>query len=204
MSSIVAAQESDLGIRIAERVRGLRSERGYSLDMLAARSGVSRSAISMIERQATSPTAVVLERIATGLNVPLASLFDPPTGEELANPVSLRRKQHCWKDPQSGYTRRNISPPRWDSPIQIVEVVFPPNATVSYETTERDVVIHQQVWVLTGRIDVTRGPETHNLETGDCVAMMVDQPITFSNPYERQARYTVVIVSDATRSRRVS
>ncbi|MBN9114835.1 MAG: helix-turn-helix transcriptional regulator, partial [Pandoraea sp.] len=47
----------DINERIARRVRDLRSERGYSLDTLAERSGVSRSSISLIERAQTSPTA---------------------------------------------------------------------------------------------------------------------------------------------------
>jgi transcriptional regulator with XRE-family HTH domain len=61
--------------QIAERVRRLRSARGFTLEALANASGVSRSAISLIERAETSPTAVVLERLATGLGVPLAVNF---------------------------------------------------------------------------------------------------------------------------------
>src|SRR3974390_2318291 len=83
----------DLTARLAGRGRGLRAERGYSLDTLAARSGVSRSAISMIERCATSPTAVVLERLATGLSVPLASLFEPEVDTGAPSPVARRADQ---------------------------------------------------------------------------------------------------------------
>ncbi len=69
---------ADLNQRIAERVRDLRAARGLSLDALATKSGVSRSMISLIERGESSPTAVVLEQLATGLGVTLASLFDAP------------------------------------------------------------------------------------------------------------------------------
>jgi transcriptional regulator with XRE-family HTH domain len=69
---------SSLNQRIAERVRELRAAKSLSLDALAAKSGVSRSMISLIERGESSPTAVVLERLATGLGVMLASLFDAP------------------------------------------------------------------------------------------------------------------------------
>ena len=50
----------------------------HVLQALAERSGVSRSMISLIERGESSPTAVLLERLATGLSVPLAALFDAP------------------------------------------------------------------------------------------------------------------------------
>jgi len=83
--------------RLARRVQGLRAALGLSLDELAARSGVSRSMISLIERSQSSPTAVVLERLAVGLNVSLASLFEPD--EPRAGPVSRRAEQLEWRDP---------------------------------------------------------------------------------------------------------
>jgi len=81
----------DINDRIASRVRQIRAERGLSLEALAEGSGVSRSMISLIERGESSPTAVVLEKLATGLGVPLASLFDAPAAP--ADPVSRRKDQ---------------------------------------------------------------------------------------------------------------
>jgi len=204
MSSRTTAGHSDLSGRIASRLRDLRAERGHSLDALAARSGVSRSAISMIERGATSPTAVVLERLATALDVPLGSLFDPPADRKPPSPFARLTDQPRWRDPQSGYLRRSVSPPGWPSPIRITEVAFPPGAAVSYETAGREVTIHQQVWVLAGRIEVTVGPLTHALEAGDCLAMRVDQPIAYRNPTAETARYAVVIVAEPAPARRTS
>ncbi len=68
----------DINIRIAQQVREIRLARGYTLDILASRCQVSRSAISLIERGEASPTAVVLEKLANGLGVPLTQLFDSP------------------------------------------------------------------------------------------------------------------------------
>ena len=110
--------EGDLDRRIAGRVRGLRAVRGLTLDALAERSGVSRSMISLIERGESSPTAVLLERLATGLEVPLATLFDAPGSTR--EPVARRADQREWRDPDSGYVRRNVSPSGFASPIQIV------------------------------------------------------------------------------------
>src|ERR1700688_286016 len=131
----------DLDQRIAERVRGLRAARGLTLEMLAERSGVSRSMISLIERGESSPTAVLLERLATGLEVPLATLFAAPGPS--AAPVARRADQLEWRDPASGYVRRNISPSGFASPIQIVEVTFPAGARVAFDTSSRAVRVHQ-------------------------------------------------------------
>jgi transcriptional regulator with XRE-family HTH domain len=197
-ASIMEDTASGLNRRIAERVGELRAARGLSLDTLASKSGVSRSMISLIERGESSPTAVVLEKLAAGLGVTLASLFDtpaaaaqPPTG-----PVARRGDQPQWQDPASGYLRRNVSPPGVPQPMQIVEVHFPPGGRVAFETGARDIRVHQQVWVLEGAIDITLGVERYRLREGDCLAMQLDRPTMFHNPTRKPARYAVVIASD--------
>jgi transcriptional regulator with XRE-family HTH domain len=179
--------------RIAARVRQIRADRGLSLEALAEASDVSRSMISLIERGESSATAVVLEKLATGLGVPLASLFDAPAAP--ADPVSRRAAQVEWRDPGSGYLRRNVSPAGFPSPLRIVEVDFPPGARVAYETGPRPGVTHQQVWVLQGAIEVTLGGERFDLGTGDCLAMVLDRPVAYHNPTQKPARYAVVIVA---------
>src|SRR5688572_199622 len=151
---------SHLNQRIAERVRELRAARRLSLDALASKSGVSRSMISLIERGESSPTAVVLEKLAAGLGVVLASLFDAPAAVAArapSGPVARRDDQPQWQDPASGYLRRNVSPPGVPQPMQIVEVRFRPGGRVAFETGGRDTRVHQQVWVLAGAIDITVG-----------------------------------------------
>lgn len=185
----------DLNERIAERVRGLRAARSLSLEALATRSGVSRSMISVIERGESSPTAVVLEKLATALGVTLASLFDAPAAASAAppGPIARRKDQLEWRDPASGYVRRNVSPPGMGQPMQIVEVQFPAGGRVAFENASRDERVHQQVWVLGGTIEITVGRERHRLGEGDCMAMQLGQPIMFHNPTRKAARYAVVI-----------
>jgi transcriptional regulator with XRE-family HTH domain len=189
---------TDLQTRIAQRVGELRAAQGLSLDTLAASSGVSRSMISQIERGQSSPTAVVLERLATGLGVALVALFDAPPAAHAAPPQPVARvaDQLPWRDPQSGYVRRNVSPAGFLSPIQIVEVLFPPRARVTYETSVRVPRVHQQVWVLEGRMQVSVGDVLHTLGAGDCLAMVLDQVTSFHNPTRSAARYAVVVASE--------
>lgn len=177
--------------RIAAQVAGLRSGQGLSLDALAARSGVSRSMLSLIERGEASPTAVVLEKIATALGVALAVLFDDAASP--ASPLSRGADRSTWRDPHSGYVRRNISPPNFPSPIRIVEVELPAGARVAYETAEREPGMHQQVWVLEGSIELTVGNVTHRLAEDDCLAMALGEPTAFHNSSRRKARYIVAI-----------
>lgn len=98
-----ALNMTDLG----GRIRAERLSRGLSLEDLAARSTVSRSMLSGVERGEKAPTVLVLDRIATGLDTSIARLL----GEQRStSPVLLRKEeQHIAKDP-SGWERRILSP----------------------------------------------------------------------------------------------
>ena len=196
-SSMKESAAADLNQRIAQRVRDLRAARGLSLEAVAAKSGVSRSMISLIERGESSPTAVVLERLATGLGVAMASLFDAP--KPPPTPLARAKEQPPWRDPQSGYVRRNVSPGGAGSPIQIVEVNFPAGARVAYETGPREPRVHQQIWVQEGSIDVTVGDQRYRLQAGDCLALVLDRPLMYHNPTRKPARYAVVLCNEAFR-----
>jgi transcriptional regulator with XRE-family HTH domain len=195
-----AGVTQDINARIASRVRGLRTDLGMTLDTLAARCDVSRSMISLIERGESSPTAVVLEKIASGLDVSLATLFDDSNAP--ASPVSRRDDRTPWRDPQSGYVRRNISPANFPSPIQIVEIVLPAGASIAYETGARDVSMHQQIWVQEGSVEVRLGRVTYRLSEDDCLAMQLNEPTAFRNRTRKPARYLVIVATEHARASR--
>lgn len=186
---------TDLDTRLGARIKALRAAHGLSLDALAARSGVSRSMISLVERGQASPTASVLDKLAAGLGTSLAALFSEEARAD-APPVSRRAEQAVWRDPQSGYRRRNLSPPGFPSPIELVEVELPPGARVAYEGSARAAGVHQQVVVLAGRVVLSIGTATHVLEAGDCAAMRLDGPIMFHNPGVEASRHLVALVAE--------
>lgn len=187
---------------LAKRIRELRKTRGYSLDKLAELSGVSRSMISLIEREETSPTAAVLNKLADALDVTLASLFSDESLSMPEQPLVRFSEQQVWKDPASGYVRRHVSPSGYASPIELVEVTFPAGKSVAFESVMRNVVIHQQVWVLEGEMEITLGEMTWHLQTGDCLAMELGQHIVFRNPTRHQARYAVALTTLSSTSRK--
>jgi len=189
---------SDLNSHLAARLRDLRGERGLTLDGLAERTGVSRSMISLIERGESSPTAAVLDRLSAGLGVTLASLFAEKESAA-ASPLARRGEQRVWRDPDSGYLRRNLSAPGFPSPIELVEVILPAGAHVAYDTAQRSVGVSQQIWMIEGEIALTVGHETYGLAAGDCLSMRLDQPVVFRNPGGDVARYLVALAADPAR-----
>jgi XRE family transcriptional regulator, regulator of sulfur utilization len=74
----------ELTERIARNLAAIREQRHYSLDELAALTGVSRSMLRQVEKGDSSPTISTLWKIANGLKVSFTSLVK----EEKA-PVSV-------------------------------------------------------------------------------------------------------------------
>lgn len=181
----------ELETAIGDRIRLLRQQRAMTLDDLAARSGVSRAMISKVERGEASPTAQLLARLCATLGTTLSRFF--ATEEEAASPLSRRGDQRLWRDPETGYIRRSVSPEGVSSPVDIVEVEFPPGARVVFAPHQIETGTTQHVWVFSGRLNMTLADETHVLEAGDCLFMALGDGHIFHNPYEETARYAVIL-----------
>jgi transcriptional regulator with XRE-family HTH domain len=191
-------QATALDRAIGLRIRVLRDDRRLTLDELAARSEVSRAMLSRIERGESSPTAQLLGRVCGGLGVTLSTLF--AAVEAPPSPVSRRADQVAWRDPASGYVRRQVSPPGTGSPAEIVDVRFPAGATVAFEA-QRLAGVDQHIYMLDGKMELSLGEEIHRLEAGDCLHMRLDRPVVFRNLSEKPARYIVVLAHAAGRGR---
>jgi len=187
--------------QIASRLKDLRARRELTLEDLARRSAVSRSMISLIERGESSPTASVLDRLAAGLGVTLAALFADSERDDAA-PLARREEQPAWRDPETGYVRRNLSPSAFRSPLELVEVTLPAGTRVAYDTGSRYAAVDQQIWVLSGTVEVTVGASLHVLAAGDCLAMRIDRPVAFRNRGATDARYLVALTTGAMRAGR--
>jgi len=78
-------------------IRSYRLANGESLQSLADRSGVSRSMISQIESDKTSPTIVVLSKLANAMNIKIGDLVEPPNESqktEISEPNEGNKVSH--------------------------------------------------------------------------------------------------------------
>src|SRR5438093_13688505 len=92
---------------LGARLRGERLARRLSLQDLEARTGVSRSMLSEVERGSKVPTVVVLDGMATGLDTSIARRLGAERGTRV---VVLRRGEHDTAHDPSGWERRILSP----------------------------------------------------------------------------------------------
>jgi transcriptional regulator with XRE-family HTH domain len=61
---------------LGKRIRKVRIERGFSQEELAEKAGLHYTYVGAVERGEKNCTITVLERIALGLNIPLAELIE--------------------------------------------------------------------------------------------------------------------------------
>jgi transcriptional regulator with XRE-family HTH domain len=179
----------ELTASLAQAVRAARTARGLSVSALAERSGVSRAMIAKVERAEAQPTAALLGRLSGALGLTLSELI--ARAEQGDGRVARAAEQPMWTDPDSGYTRRAVSP-QAGGPLELVEVELPAGAEVSYPA-DTYAFIHQQIWVLDGRLRFTEGDVVHELARGDCLQLGPPAPCEFANPGRRACRYLVAL-----------
>ncbi len=179
----------DTSLRIARRLRLERDARGWSLADLAKRSNVAKATISKIERQEMSPSAVILVRLAGAFDVTLAGLLMRAEGG--AQRLSRAADQPLWRDPDTGYLRRQVfSLP--DHPVEVVEVQLPPGQQVMLPASSY-AHIRQIAWVRTGDLIITEGGEQHRLGAGDCLGFGPPSEVTFANDTALPCIYIVAL-----------
>ena len=188
-TSPAGSPAGDLATSLAGTLHAARMARDLSASALAERSGVSRAMISKIERGEAQPTAALLGRLSAALGMTLSELV--ARAESDTRRLVRAAEQPTWTDPETGYTRRAVSPPG-GAPLELVEVVLPAGAEVSYPA-DTYAFIHQQIWVLDGHLRFVEGGTTHELDAGDCLQLGPPAPGTFANPTAAPCRYLVAL-----------
>jgi transcriptional regulator with XRE-family HTH domain len=183
------AMVDDTGARIARRVRLERDARGWSLADLAAHAGVSKAAISKIEREEMSPTAASLVRLANAFGLTLAGLLLRAEAE--GSRLSRVGEQSVWRDPETGYLRRQIFS-RPDHPLELARIELPPRQRVAFPASSY-AHIRQAMWVLAGELAIVEGGACHRLHPGDCLGFGPPGDVTLENPGADPCTYLVAL-----------
>jgi transcriptional regulator with XRE-family HTH domain len=184
--------DHDLDARLGARLKQARLRQGMTLEALSEATGVSRSMISRVERGESSPTAALLVRLGSGLGISLSALLED--GPE-SGPLARQSEQPVWRDPASGYVRRNVSPRGTGSGFEIVEVVLPAGAHVVLDSAAGAPALDQQIWVLEGSLELTLGVTRYELARGDCLQMHLRETISYRNTGTEPVRYAVILAA---------
>ena len=177
--------------RLGERVRALRRERGWTLENLAERSGVSRAMISKLERGEKNPTLVVAAKLAEGLGVTLSHLVGVEKREVVVVP---RERRMVMRDPETGFERQLLSPSFGGRGIELIRNVVPEGST-SGEFPPHRRGVEEYAVVERGRLRAVLGAEEYLLEEGDALYFEADVSHRFDNVGEGECSYYLVIDS---------
>jgi transcriptional regulator with XRE-family HTH domain len=185
----VSTIEDIAGDQIAAGLRLERESRGWTLADLAARSGLSKAMVSKIERREASPTATSLVRLAGAFDLTLAALL--ARAEAPSGPLVRAADQPRWRDPATGYLRRQLFE-RPDHPLELVGIELPPGARVGFPASSY-ARIRQVIWIIAGTLVVQEGGQRSELATGDCLAFGPPVDSAFANESGEPCTYLVVV-----------
>lgn len=178
---------------LAGRIRREREARDWSIAELATASGVSRAMISKVERGEASPTAALLGRLSGAFGLTVSALLARAESDGGAGRLARAAEQEVWIDPETGYVRRQVSPPGADP--EMVHVEMPVGGRVAYPAASYAFMRGHCVWLIAGELIIREGATETQLRPGDCLAfdLTVPQDREYENTSSEPCRYLVTL-----------
>jgi transcriptional regulator with XRE-family HTH domain len=178
---------------VGPRIRALREAIGLSLRELSERCGVSAPMLSQVERGETSPTLVIAEKIAAGLDLTLSQLLRLDENHH----VVVSRAGDRRRLERGGHRFEELTPPLPGQRADVSLHTLDPGAATGgkadppmHEPGSRETAV-----VLAGVLALIVDGTRHELHTGDSVTFDADLPHHFENEGEEVAEFLAVIAA---------
>ena len=172
------------------RIRALRAEQGLTLQVVAGRTGLSSSMVSMVERGRTSPSIGTLIAIASALGVHMSELFELDV-DGPRNAVQRADEQQV-VEATGGVLRRlvQVDPRRG---LELVVNEYAPGTASAVQVTHHSG--YEYGYVLEGVLTVELQNTSHRIEQGDSIAFESTRPHRIVNMGTVRARAVWVNLS---------
>ena len=176
---------------IGARVRDRRSGRGWTLEEMARRSGVSRRMLISIEQGQGNPSIATLLRISNALGVGLPVLVDVDQPREF-RVTEAGGAPVLWRGSSGGQGRlvAGTEPP---DVVELWDWTMHPGE--EHRTEAHSVGTRELVHVLDGDLDIYIGEDTHHLHIGDAAAFAGDVAHGYASPADATtaARFALTV-----------
>ncbi|MBI3862800.1 MAG: helix-turn-helix transcriptional regulator [Planctomycetia bacterium] len=184
---------------LGDRVRQLRAERGWSLQVLASASGVSRSMLSQIEREQANPTLAVTLRIAHAFGMTLGDLVQVPDASSAITVIRANDRAYHFRSDKHCRIR-TLSPLNLEKDVEFYEVQLQPGGALRsaphFQGTREFLTVEK------GQVRVESGRDAEVLHPGDSVSYRADVPHAIINAGSKEAvLFLVDIYTSAARPR---
>jgi transcriptional regulator with XRE-family HTH domain len=173
---------------IGKNIHRIRKERNLSLDKVAEITGVSKAMLGQIERGESNPTVTTLWKIANGFHVSFSSLI-----EEEVPPVSVINVASInpLEEEEGEYRVYPLFPFDSSKRFEIFSIHLEPGCTHESEAHHKGV--EEYVIVSQGELDIILNQISYNVEQGNAIHFVADQPHIYRNPTSFPAHYTILI-----------
>jgi transcriptional regulator with XRE-family HTH domain len=173
------------------RVKQLRTDRGWSLEGLAQASGVSRSMLSKIEREAANPTLAVTMRIAQAFGMQLGDLLEMPSATSAV--TVIRGNDHAYHYRSDQNCRiRTLSPLHLEKDVEFYEVQLQPAGVLRsaphFEGTREFLTVQK------GQVRVESADDAETLNAGDASSYRADVTHAIVNIGRGEALIFLVVI----------
>jgi transcriptional regulator with XRE-family HTH domain len=180
---------------LGDRLRQLRAERGWSLQVLASASGVSRSMLSQIEREQANPTLAVTLRIAQAFGMTLGDLVQVPDASSTITVIRANDRAYHYRSDKHCRIR-TLSPLNLEKDVEFYEVQLQPGGALRSAPHFKGT--REFLTVETGIVRVESGRDAEVLQKGDSVSYRADVPHAIINAGPTEAvLFLVDIYSNA-------
>lgn len=185
---------------LPRRLRAGRERLGISVRELARRLDISPSAISQVETGRARPSVATLYALVTALEMSLDELFDHGARPATAAPADIvvRPAARHQLDLQTGVRWERLTADS-DPNVDFLSVVYEPGGDSSPNGTLLRHAGREYGLVMSGRLLVTVGFETHELGPGDSISFDSTTPHRLVNPGSETTTAVWVVVGRRTR-----
>ena len=170
---------------IGAKVAKARAERGWSLQQLSRRAGLSPASIHKIEKSGMTPTITSLMKIAAALGKSVGWFIEESDGLRPVTVIRRAERPRLYTSKQ-GLVLHNISGRYGPFFVAGAEADIDPRADSGPEP-----MVHpgeELVLLLEGRMTFTVDAVAYDLEEGDSIHFRTAYPHSWANPTDRPAR----------------
>ncbi len=181
---------TDLSGAVARSLQSLRAERGWSLDQLAHRSGVSKGVLVAIEQERSNPNLATLARISDAFGVPVTRLIDVPD-EPAVRITGPDQARTLWRGPSGGTgTIMTATEPPWA--VEMWRWVLLPGEHAGGDA--HGSASKEMIWVQSGTITLTVAGHRYQVTAGQCARFSGGEHHSYANEGDEPAEMTMVVV----------
>jgi quercetin dioxygenase-like cupin family protein len=184
-------EPEEVNAAVARNVRAQRTRLAWTLDDLAARSGVSKGMLSQVEQSRTNPSVATICRLATALGVSVASLVEAPEGPSV-RVVRADEGVTLWTGGQAQSAAKLMVGSGTSQQVELWDVRMLPGdgyASEGHPSGTRELLL-----VLDGELTMELDGTAYKVAAGDAIGFVADIPHAYRNLGDAPLRYSLSVI----------